>query len=52
MFNGRQINLTAYTILGYNFFKLRDIGSYVNFNVAFDPAANAVKVDTSEELPL
>lgn len=48
MFNGRQINLTAYTILGYNFFKLRDIGSYVNFNVAFDPAANAVKVDTAK----
>jgi hypothetical protein len=47
LFNGSQINLVAYTIAGSNYFKLRDIGSYVNFNVSFDSAANAIRVDTS-----
>lgn len=33
--NGKQVQLTAYTINGYNYFKLRDLGRALGFNVSW-----------------
>lgn len=46
--NGQPIQLTAYTINGNNYFKLRDIGKLFNFGVAWDGANNAIIVDTAK----
>lgn len=45
--DGKEINLTAYTIDGNNYFKLRDLGQTFNFGVGWDGAANTVTIDTS-----
>jgi hypothetical protein len=45
--DGREIKLTAYTIGGNNYFKLRDIGEAVNFGVDWDGAGNMIIIDTS-----
>lgn len=45
--NGKQIPLTAYNIAGYNYFKLRDIGAWVDFSVLFDETANTIKINTA-----
>jgi alpha-tubulin suppressor-like RCC1 family protein len=45
--DGQKLNLTAYTISGSNYFKLRDIGQAMNFGVTWDGAKNTIKVDTS-----
>lgn len=45
--NGKQINLTAYTIQGNNYFKLRDLGQTFDFGVGWDGANNTVTIDTS-----
>lgn len=42
--DGQEVNLTAYTINGNNYFKLRDIGQLFNFGVNWN---GAVVVDTS-----
>lgn len=34
--NGKAVELTAYTIDGNNYFKLRDLGAALNFNVSWD----------------
>ncbi|SHI04379.1 Copper amine oxidase N-terminal domain-containing protein [Sporobacter termitidis DSM 10068] len=47
--NGKQIKLAAYTIGGYNYFKLRDIGGAMNFSVAYDSKTDTINVDTYEE---
>ncbi|MCI8537193.1 MAG: hypothetical protein HFF18_00800 [Oscillospiraceae bacterium] len=54
--DGAEAALTAYTINGNNFFKLRDLGAALNFYVGWDGVTNTVIVDTSksyeaEELP-
>ena len=41
--DGRQVQMTAYNILGNNFVKLRDIGQAVGFNVYYQ---NGVQVDS------
>ncbi|UOO37522.1 hypothetical protein IZU99_09780 [Oscillospiraceae bacterium CM] len=43
--NGQKISLTAYTIGGYNYFKLRDIGMTLNFGVTYDAKYNIINVD-------
>ncbi|MEL4106516.1 hypothetical protein AAFA46_06725 [Oscillospiraceae bacterium WX1] len=43
--NGQPISLTAYTIGGYNYFKLRDIGLTLNIGVTFDAKYNIITVD-------
>ncbi len=34
--DGKQVKLSAYTIAGNNFFKLRDLGDLIGFNVGWD----------------
>lgn len=46
--DGKQISLTAYTINGSNFFKLRDLGVAFDFDVSWDGAKNTIVVDTSK----
>jgi len=43
-----KINLTAYTINGNNYFKLRDLGQSFNFGVTWDQENNAVVIDTTQ----
>lgn len=45
--NGEAVALTAYTINGNNYFKLRDLGTALDFNVSWDESANAILMDTS-----
>ncbi|NLV87138.1 MAG: hypothetical protein GX025_07985 [Clostridiales bacterium] len=45
--DGQQIYLTAYKINGNNYFKLRDIGSYINFGVDWDEATSTISIDTA-----
>lgn len=42
-----QLNLTAYTINGNNFFKLRDIADAMQFNVTWSASASAVSINTT-----
>lgn len=44
--DGQTVDLTAYTILGNNYFKLRDIGELFNFSVEWDAANGNVIIDT------
>jgi hypothetical protein len=41
------INLAAYTIKGNNYFKLRDIGAAIDFDVIWDGLSNAIRIDTT-----
>lgn len=45
--DGEPILLTAYTINGNNYFKLRDIAAQIQFGVSWDPVSNSIQVDTS-----
>ena len=45
--DGKSVNLTAYTIDGSNYFKLRDIGQAFNFGVSWNEAANTISIDTN-----
>lgn len=45
--NGVQINVTAYTIGGNNYFKLRDVGAAIDFGVTWDGKMNTIGIDTS-----
>ena len=46
-FDGIKISLTAYNISGYNYFKLRDVGSAINFGVGWDGTTSTITIDTS-----
>ena len=43
--NGQRVSMTAYTIGGNNYVKLRDIGQAVDFGVTYDAATNSVYID-------
>lgn len=45
--NGSVANLTAYTINGNNYFKLRDLGKLLNFGVDWDGTAKCISIDSS-----
>lgn len=45
--NGQRVDMTAYSIAGSNYVKLRDIGRAVDFGVAYDAATNSVYIDPS-----
>lgn len=45
--DGAAVTLTAYNITGSNFFKLRDLGSALNFYVGWDGVSGTVIVNTS-----
>jgi hypothetical protein len=46
LLDGRKIELTAYTIHGYNYFKLRDVAEVIDFGVIWDGEANKINIDT------
>ena len=43
--NGKQIYLDAYNIKGNNYFKLRDLGDLLDFNVDWDEGTKQVIID-------
>ncbi|MGI6777866.1 MAG: hypothetical protein ACOX7R_07550 [Acetivibrionales bacterium] len=45
--DGAEIELTAYTISGNNYFKLRDIAKAFDIGVTWDGATSTVSIDTS-----
>jgi hypothetical protein len=45
--NGEEVQFTAYSIGGNNYFKLRDIGKVIDFAVTWDGDLNMIGVDTS-----
>jgi uncharacterized repeat protein (TIGR02543 family) len=45
--DGKEISLTAYTINGNNYFKLRDIAKAFNIGVTWDGTTNTIGIDTS-----
>ena len=53
--NGQQVALTAYSISGNNYVRLRGIGKAVDFGVTYDAAANSVHIGSTqpyqEEVP-
>lgn len=48
LIGGEKVSLTAYTIGGNNYFKLRDIAGALDFEVDWDGARNTVVIDTSK----
>ncbi|MBR5701000.1 MAG: redoxin family protein [Oscillospiraceae bacterium] len=50
--NGRKVSfLTAYNIEGYNYFKLRDLGSAMGFKVDYDEESRTMLILTAEGKP-
>ncbi len=47
--DGEEISLTAYTIGGSNYFKLRDLANVIDFGVVWDGNTNTIGIDTSIE---
>lgn len=45
--NGQEVTLTGYNIGGNNYFKLRDVGQKVGFNVSWNGDTRTVEIDTS-----
>lgn len=45
--DGQEIELTGYNINGNNYFKLRDIGVQVGFNVTWNGDTRTVEIDTT-----
>ena len=45
--DGTRVDLTAYNIGGYNYFKLRDIADLVDFGVEWDPETSSIQINTS-----
>ena len=44
--DGQRVNMTAYSIGGSNFVKLRDVGKAVGFAVSYDAASRSVRIDS------
>jgi hypothetical protein len=45
--NGKEMNFTSYNIEGYNYFKLRDIATALDFGTTWDESTNTIRIDTS-----
>lgn len=45
--DGQRIPMTAYSIGGNNYVRLRDIGKAVNFGVTYDATTNTVHIDST-----
>lgn len=45
--DGRKVSFTAYNINSYNYFKLRDVASALNFSVGWDENTSTITIDTS-----
>lgn len=48
--DGKEIQLTAYTIGGNNYFKLRDIGQALGILITWDSATNTIGIDSSADM--
>ncbi len=46
--DGRETQLAAFNIGGYNYFKLRDIAKALDFSVTWDEKAGTIGIDTSQ----
>lgn len=46
--DGIEVKLTAYTINGSNYFKLRDIGHVFNIGITWDGQTNSIVINTAE----
>lgn len=49
--DGAEVELTAYNIDGYNYFKLRDLGAALGFEVTWDQAAKTIGIAADELAP-
>ena len=45
--DNQRVSMTAYSIGGNNYVRLRDIGKAVDFGVTYDAATNSVHIDTN-----
>ncbi len=45
--DGQQIQMIAYNINGNNFFRLRDIGAFLDFGVKWEASSQTIGIDTS-----
>ena len=45
--DGKESHFSAYTIDGYNYFRLRDIGAAIGFGVSWDAASDTININTS-----
>ena len=46
--DGKEVALTVYNIDGNNYFKLRDLGQALDFDVTWDGVNNTIVIDTSK----
>jgi hypothetical protein len=46
--DGKSVEMSGYAIDGYNYFKLRDVASAVDFGLWFDESASTVMVETDK----
>ena len=46
--DGQRVDMTAYSIGGNNYVRLRDIGKAVDFGVTYDAATNSVHIDSTQ----
>jgi len=44
----RVDGLSAYNIGGSNYFKLRDLGQFIDFNVGYSNAEKCISIDTTK----
>ncbi len=44
--DGKEVKLAAYTINGYNYFKLRDVAALFDFGVAWDGPAQSIRIQS------
>jgi hypothetical protein len=50
--DGKTVSLTAYTIAGNNYYKLRDVGSAFDFNVSWNGAVQTIEIDSASSYTL
>ena len=47
LIDGEEATLTAYTVWGYNYFKLRDLGDALGFEVTWDKEARMIGINSA-----
>jgi len=52
MINNKEVALTAYTIQGNTYFKLRDLGEYLQIPVIYRPADQSIQIMTAKEVQI
>ena len=48
MLDGEKVNITAYNIDGYNYFRLRDLAGILDFGIDFDNASGKITLNLEE----